>query len=57
MWLMLTALTCIVSSKSVGAVSSDVAVVLGVPLTGWESMNNMTNLDGLPKVIDGMGLY
>lgn len=41
----------------VGAVSSDVAVVPGVPLTGWESMDNMTNLDGLPKVTHGMGLY
>lgn len=40
--------------QSVGAVGSDPsASVPGVPLTGWESMDSMTNLDGLPKVTHG----
>ena len=38
----------------VGVESSDVPAV---PLTGWELMDNVTNLDGLPKVTHGMILY
>ena len=41
----------------VGVESSDVPAVPGVPLTGWELMDNVTNLDGLPKVTHGMILY
>ena len=41
--------------QSVGAVGSDTAAgVPGVPLTGWESIDSLTNLDGLPKVTHGM---
>ena len=41
----------------VGVESSDVPAVPSVSLTGWELMDNVTNLNGLPKVTHGMILY